>query len=225
MYKYELHSHTSEVSLCSKISASDMVDFYKSMGYSGIFITDHFFNGNTNVQLNQSWTRMVSDFMKGYKNAKMRGDEIGIDVFFAFEYSYHGTDVLVYGFDEQWLLEHSYIMNMRTTEFCDFAREEGGLLIHAHPYREARHIDMIRLFPRKVDGVEIFNACRTDFENDQAKEYAKNYNLLCAGGTDNHIGKRETLGGMEFNEKIKDENDFIQKIKNKEGKIFRLDLE
>lgn len=225
MYKYELHSHTSEVSSCAKISACDMVDFYKSMGFTGIFITDHFFNGNTTVGQNQSWTRMVYNFMEGYKLAKEHGDRIGIDVFFGFEYSYHGTDVLVYGFDEQWLLEHSYIMNMKFNEFLKFAREEGALLIHAHPFRQWKYIDMIRLFPRSVDGVETFNACRTDFENDRAKEYAQNYNLLCTGGTDNHVGRRQTLGGMEFEDKIKDVNDFIQKIKNKEGKIFRMDLE
>lgn len=224
MYRYELHSHTAEVSRCSKITACDIVDFYKSMGFAGVFITDHFFNGNTTVDTNQSWSKMVSDFMVGYKIAKERGDEIGINVFFGFEYSYHGTDVLVYGLDEKWLLQHPFIMQMRTTEFCDYARSEGALLIHAHPYREASYINMIRLFPRNVDGVEIYNACRTDFENDRAKEYADNYNLLYSAGTDNHVGRRKSLGGMEFDVKINNVNEFIQNMRKQSGKIFRIDL-
>lgn len=224
MYKYETHCHTKKVSKCSHIEAADLVEFYKSCGFSGIFITDHFFNGNTTVDRNQPWNKMVEDFCKGYDEALKKGKEIGIDVFFGFEYSYHGTDVLVYGLDKEWLLSHPDVMSLGTTEFCDFARSEGALLIHAHPFREASYIDMIRLFPRKVDGVEIYNACRTDFENARAKEYADNYGLLYSAGTDNHVGLRESLGGMEFDGKILSVPDFVSKMKNGGGKVFRMDL-
>ena len=224
MYKYETHCHTKRVSKCSHIEAADLVEFYKSCGFSGIFITDHFFNGNTTVDRNQPWNKMVEDFCKGYDEALKKGKEIGIDVFFGFEYSYHGTDVLVYGLDKEWLLSHPDVMSLGTTEFCDFARSEGALLIHAHPFREASYIDMIRLFPRNVDGVEIYNACRTDFENARAKEYADNYGLLHSAGTDNHVGLRESLGGMEFDEKILSVPDFVSKMKNGRGKVFRMDL-
>lgn len=224
MYKYETHCHTKKVSKCSHIEAADLVEFYKSCGFSGIFITDHFFNGNTTVDRNQPWNKMVEDFCKGYDKALKKGKEIGIDVFFGFEYSYHGTDVLVYGLDKEWLLSHPDVMSLGTTEFCDFARSEGALLIHAHPFREASYIDMIRLFPRNVDGVEIYNACRTDFENARAKEYADNYGLLYSAGTDNHVGFRESLGGMEFDGKILSIPDFVSKMKNGRGKVFRMDL-
>lgn len=224
MYKYETHCHTKKVSKCSHIEAADLVEFYKSCGFSGIFITDHFFNGNTTVDRNQPWNKMVEDFCKGYDEALKKGKEIGIDVFFGFEYSYHGTDVLVYGLDKEWLLSHPDVMSLGTTEFCDFARSEGALLIHAHPFREASYIDMIRLFPRNVDGVEIYNACRTDFENARAKEYADNYGLLYSAGTDNHVGFRESLGGMEFDRKILSIPDFVSKMKNGRGKVFRMDL-
>ncbi len=224
MYKYETHCHTKKVSKCSHIEAADLVEFYKSCGFSGIFITDHFFNGNTTVDRNQPWNKMVEDFCKGYDEALKKGKEIGIDVFFGFEYSYHGTDVLVYGLDKEWLLSHPDVMSLGTTEFCDFARSEGALLIHAHPFREASYIDMIRLFPRNVDGVEIYNACRTDFENARAKEYADNYGLLYSAGTDNHVGLRESLGGMEFDGKILSVPDFVSKMKNGGGKVFRMDL-
>lgn len=224
MYKYETHCHTKKVSKCSHIEAADLVEFYKSCGFSGIFITDHFFNGNTTVDRNQPWNKMVEDFCKGYDEALKKGKEIGIDVFFGFEYSYHSTDVLVYGLDKEWLLSHPDVMSLGTTEFCDFARSEGALLIHAHPFREASYIDMIRLFPRNVDGVEIYNACRTDFENARAKEYADNYGLLYSAGTDNHVGLRESLGGMEFDGKILSVPDFVSKMKNGGGKVFRMDL-
>ena len=47
--RYETHAHTSETSRCSHISGGELAEFYKSLGYTGLFITDHFFNGNTTV--------------------------------------------------------------------------------------------------------------------------------------------------------------------------------
>ena len=41
-YKYELHCHTSDVSLCAFSTAKEAVEFYKNRGYDGIVITDHY---------------------------------------------------------------------------------------------------------------------------------------------------------------------------------------
>jgi histidinol phosphatase-like PHP family hydrolase len=46
-YKYETHSHTSLVSECSTITPEILARYYKAHGYAGVFITDHFLNGNT----------------------------------------------------------------------------------------------------------------------------------------------------------------------------------
>lgn len=42
MFKYETHLHTKESSRCGSTSAAEYPAYYKSLGYSGIFITDHF---------------------------------------------------------------------------------------------------------------------------------------------------------------------------------------
>ena len=42
MYKYELHCHTGDVSLCAKISPEDLLRRYRDAGYSGLVITNHF---------------------------------------------------------------------------------------------------------------------------------------------------------------------------------------
>lgn len=41
-YKYELHCHTDEVSLCGKVPAGEIAEMYRQAGYSGIVITDHY---------------------------------------------------------------------------------------------------------------------------------------------------------------------------------------
>lgn len=51
-FKYEMHTHTQEVSMCATIPAAELVQFYKDKGFSGVCITDHFLNGNTSVYKN-----------------------------------------------------------------------------------------------------------------------------------------------------------------------------
>ena len=43
MYKYETHLHTSPVSVCARVEVRETLEFYKSLGYDGVFITNHFF--------------------------------------------------------------------------------------------------------------------------------------------------------------------------------------
>ena len=45
IYKYDIHTHTSEVSPCGKVEAEKVVELYKEAGYTGIVITDHYYEG------------------------------------------------------------------------------------------------------------------------------------------------------------------------------------
>ena len=220
MYKYETHVHTSETSACASANGAAQAMFYKSKGYTGIVVTDHFFNGNTSVPHELPWEEKVNRFCLGYEKAKEQGDKIGLDVFFGWEYSYHGADLLTYGLDKQWLLKHPIVMDMDVNSYCDFVREQGGIIVHAHPFREADYIAMIRLFPRKCDACEIINSCRSDFENNMAKYYAESYGLRPFAGSDNHSAAQEKLNGVDFDEIITSEQHFAQLIKEDKYRIF-----
>jgi predicted metal-dependent phosphoesterase TrpH len=217
---YEMHSHTSEVSKCSRITGADLAEFYKNLGFCGLFITDHFINGNTSVSKELSWEDSISLFCKGYENAYEKGLQIGIDVFFGWEYSFRGTDLLTYGLSKNWLLEHPEIIGLGINDYCDLVHESGGFIIHAHPFREAFYIDMIRLLPRKVDAVEVINASMTDFVNGRACEYAKNYGLLKAAGSDNHSGYMEKLYAMSVPERLSCGKDMIKAMQNGKADII-----
>lgn len=196
MYKIEMHCHTSEVSRCSNISASDLIDCYKKLGYDCVVITDHFFNGNSLVPRNLAWSERVELFTTGYDAAVKRGREVGIDVLFAWEWSFHGTDILTYGLDKNWLLKNEGCDLLSINDYCDLVHQSGGYTVHAHPFREADYIDLIRLFPRKVDAVEVLNACRTKFENKQAGKYADEYGLKKTCGSDNHVGYLKNVAAL-----------------------------
>lgn len=219
-FKYETHSHTFVGSKCAKVSPEDLVRFYKSNGYSGIFVTEHFLNGNTTIPADLPWEDRILLYCGGFERAYEEGKKLGMDVFFGWEYSYRGTDFLTYGLDKQWLLEHPDLLSLSVNEYCAFVRAEGGFIVHAHPFREAGYIDMIRLLPRLVDAVEVNNACRTDFENERAEEYAEHYDLLRFAGSDNHWGPMKRCSGIQLSRRLQDEKDMIRAVRNGEIEIF-----
>ena len=224
MFKYETHLHTLPVSKCARVNVKDNLEFYKSLGYDGVFITNHFIDGNGAINKDMPYEWQIETFFSDYDDGVALGREIGIRVFCGAEMSYKGTDFLVYGLGFDWYVKHPEIVDMKKSQLLPFLMENGALVIQAHPYREAKYIDHIRLFPRCVHGVEIDNACRSEFENEMARHYADAYGLLHFAGSDNHVGiKRPRLSGMEFDTPIADELDFVSRIKNGEGKMFSLD--
>lgn len=226
MYKYETHLHTYPVSKCARSTVRENLELYKEFGYDGVFITNHFLDGNINIDYNTPYEEKINFYFSDYEEAKKLEDEIGIKVFCGIELTYKGTDFLIYGLDKEWYLSHPEIMDMKKSDELPFMMENGALVIQAHPYREAAYIDHIRLFPRHVHGVEIINACRSEHENNMAKAYADSYELIEFAGTDNHTaGNRQTFAGMCSVSPIVDENDFVNRVKNGEMKVFSMNTE
>ena len=72
-----------------------------------------------------------------------------------------------------------------------------------------------------VHGIEEVNACRREEENEMARLYRLHYGLLPFAGSDNHIGRKlENLAGMCCETPVRDEQDFIGKVKAGEMEIF-----
>ena len=186
LYRYDTHIHTSEVSKCAKSSGREVAEAYHARGYDGIIITDHFFNGNTTVPRNLPWRERVELFTAGYRAAKKYGDRVGMQVFFAWEDSSVGNDFLTYGLDENWLADHPFIDRLPLVDYLKYVREAGGVVVHAHPFRQDYYIPMIRLLPDLVDAVEVMNGHRKDEENRRARWYADSYGLPWTAGSDNH---------------------------------------
>ena len=216
--------HTLPVSKCARQGVRQNLEFYASLGYDGIFITNHFLDGNINIDKSLPYEEQLEFYFSDYYEALRLSKEIGIKVFLGIEISYRGTDFLIYGLDKEWFLAHPEIMDMKKSDELAFLIENGALVIQAHPYREDRHINHIRLFPRCVHGVEVINASRPDFENAMADAYADAYQLLKISGSDNHAGNNaKRLAGIETASPILDEQDFISRVKSGDIKIFTLE--
>ena len=143
-YKYDTHVHTFPVSRCGRAGVRETLEFYKSKDYDGIFITNHFLDGNLNMDPSEPYEKRIEFYFSDYEEALRIGKEIGLKVFLGVEISYKGTDFLIYGLDKQWYLNHPEIMEMEKSEELPFMMNEGALVIHAHPYREAHYIEIGR---------------------------------------------------------------------------------
>lgn len=219
---YETHLHTSEGSACGRSKGADIARAYKAAGYTGIIITDHFFYGNTAVDRGLPWAEWVEGFCKGYENALCEGSKIGLQVFFGWEAGYRGTEFLIYGLDKAWLLSHPEIRDADIPTQYALVHASGGIVVHAHPFREAPYIPEIRLYPEYVDGVEAVNATHSgtmsknrsmghpEF-NERAVSYADEHNLAKTAGSDQHSTEM-VYGGMVFNRRLDDINDFVHAV-------------
>ena len=223
---YETHLHTAPVSRCATATVEETLCFYKKCGYAGVFITNHFLDGNINIDRSLPYEERIDFYFSDYEAALSLGEKIGIDVFLGVEMTYGGTDFLVYGLDKAWFLAHSEIEGMKRTAILSMLTEAGALVIQAHPFREAAYIDHIRLFPRHVHGVEICNTSRSDFENRLAAQYAENYGLIPLAGSDNHRADKQTVfGGMASRTPLVNEKDFIDRMKGQKMTPFRMTSE
>lgn len=219
-YLYETHMHTCEGSACARNTGKEMAKAAKDAGYTGIIITDHNWYGNSCIDGTLPWTEWIEQFCRGYENAKSWGDQIGLQVFFGYESCYNGTEFLIYGVDKQWLKDHPQIKDASVKEQHSLIREAGGMVIHAHPFREEYYIPQIRLFPEEVDGVEGINASHSsslsrshnhpEFDR-QAIAYANEHGLPMSAGSDVHT-TRLFGGGVAFKRRLSSIEDYCQAI-------------
>lgn len=220
VFLYETHMHTSESSACAHNTGAEMARAYKEAGYTGIIVTDHFFYGNTAVNRRLPWSEWVEQFCLGYEHAREEGEKIGLQVFFGWEAGYHGTEFLIYGLDKEWLLAHPEIKEASVEEQYTLVHEGGGIVSHAHPYREEDYIPEIRLYPEYVDAVEgvnamhssdVSNAHKNPLFNERALAYGREHNLPFTAGSDQHT-TRMIGGGMVFRRRLSDIHDFSRAV-------------
>lgn len=219
-YLYETHLHTSEASACAHVSGADYVRPYLDLGFSGIIVTDHFFNSNTAIDRHKPWSEWVKGFCSGYENAKNEGEKIGLDVFFGWEETFDGDDFLIYGLDKNWLLEHPEMVRWTREEQFREVRRYGGCVVHAHPFRQHAYLSTVRLAPHCIDAVEAANAGNHDALYDaEAFAYARVLGLPAVAGSDIH--RTTTLGedgapfGVVSETQFTSIHDYVSLIRNK----------
>ncbi len=221
-YLYETHTHSSESSACGQSTAVEMAKAHKDAGYTGMILTNHNWGGNTAVDRSLGWIDFVDRFFEPYYLAKEWGDNNDLQVFPAYEAGYDGTEFMIFGIDIEWMKGHPELREATIPEQFDIIHSGGGLVIHAHPFREAFYIKEIRLFPRYIDGVEALNAAHSSpyapshdikaVYNEKALKYARQLGMFITGGSDTHSVDLFG-GGMAFPTKLSDIHDFTNRLR------------
>ena len=185
--RWETHLHTKESSACGRASAAEMARGCEQAGYDGMFVTDHFYYGNTCIDRSLPWEEWARRFCLGYYHAKEEGDRIGLRVCFGWEYSWDGNDFLTYGLSPLWLAAHPEVISVSPYEYLKLIRNAGGCIVHAHPFRQESYVPLIKLLPDLVDAVEVYNGGNAQAAfNDRALWYAGSYGLKQTAGSDAH---------------------------------------
>ena len=224
-YLYETHLHTKDGSSCGISSGREYIRKYLDLGYSGIIITDHFYNGNCAVSRSLEWKEWVYKFCKGYENTKEEGLRRGLDVFFGWEETFGAVDYLIYGLDKEWLLEHPESAKWTRKEQFEKVRRYGGCVVQAHPFRNSTFADSPDPSPEYIDAIEAANAGNYQVDDALAWAYAKKNKITVTAGSDIHysgdIDSFPTFG-VYLKEKMETISDYVEAIRS--NTIMRLNV-
>jgi hypothetical protein len=186
------------------------------MGYSGIIVTDHFFNGNTAINRSLPWRQWVEGYCRAYEETRREGEKTGLDVFFGWEETFCGDDYLVYGLGKEWLLEHPEVISWTVPRQYEEVHKHGGCVVQAHPFRARDYIPRIYLSPRWVDAVEAANGGNDPSFDALAMRYARSLGLPVTAGSDIHdTGQLETgpVYGVYLEKRMETIQDYVRAIR------------
>ena len=213
-YKYELHCHTAETSECAAALSKDTVEFYKSIGYSGLVITDHysFLTFGTDSAFKRQID--VDKYLRGYHNAlEAAGDDFTVLLGMEIRYFATTNDYLVYGIDEDFIRKNGNMLFKGPRRFYELVKESGAIIVQAHPFRPYIH----RANPKYIDGCEIFNGKDKDKDfNQKAQAWAKkeNFKIVTAGADYHRESQRGNASGIITEEKINNNDDLVRILKS-----------
>lgn len=225
-YRYETHCHTDWCSACAHNSPQEMAEAYYNAGYAGMVVTDHFLSGNTAVDKSLPWEEKMKRYYEAYEAARAWGQkqEREFHVLFGLEHVYaSGKEVLTYGIDLDFLLEHVNLHLYPLEKYAEFVHQAGGFLSHAHPFRHAPYIDQsIKPQYRYLDGAEIFNFYTAGEDNKEAARFAEKHGLLPTSGGDEHIITGASIGkaGIALREPIDTGKELVQVLKSGEYRLI-----
>lgn len=203
-----------ETSECAAALAKDTVEFYKSIGYSGLVITDHysFLTFGTDSAFKRQID--VDKYLKGYHCAlEAAGDDFTVLLGMEIRYFATTNDYLVYGIDEDFLRKNGNMLFKGPRRFYKLVKESGAIIVQAHPFRPYIH----RANPKYIDGCEIFNGKDKDKDlNQKAQAWAKKEKFqIVTGGADYHReSQRGNVSGIITEEKINTNDDLVRILRN-----------
>lgn len=209
-YKTELHLHTSPASGCSEIPPELAVRLYADLGYHSIVVCNHFFDG---MRFREDKQQCIDAYLADYDLAVEAGKKYGVNVILGCEirFTENINDYLLFGIDRDFLDFAYGSLDMGIEEFSKQFRDDGRLLIQAHPFRNG----MTEVAPEYLDGIETFNMHPNHNSRVAlASRYAKKHNLISTTGTDFHHPGHEGMAALLTQIEIKTSHDIVDVLRS-----------
>lgn len=217
MYKYEMHIHNSGCSACGKNTVQEMIDAAREKGYAGIVFTNHFYHGNTGVDRALPWADFVGEYKKSYEEALKYAAQFDFDILFGIEEGLGGgKEALIYGLSPEIIAATPEFAQMDLSAMAKFVRENGGIIVCAHPYRNRPYISNPDMDPDPAffDGVEVYNEHNSEDENNRAMAFAERYGLIKISGGDIHLSEHIGASGVAFKNRIRNNEQLVTALKS-----------
>lgn len=210
-YLFDTHIHTKEASSCSREWAADIVKRYKELGYDGLIITDHF-SASQFKRHGSTYEEQVQRYLSGYRAAKeFENENFHIILGMELRFLENDNDYLVYGFDEDFVINNDLTQYNDPEEFRPVVEENNLIIFQAHPFR----IGMTVVDPELLDGVEVYNGHGDhNSRNSIAFKWAELHSLRKLSGSDFHGNTSLEPGGVYFEEYLADSKQVAKALKD-----------
>lgn len=203
-FLYDPHTHTAESSACADLPAVQSAEYYAQRGFAGFIVTDHIHPEYVaRIDTQHNWDAVIDHYLTGYRIAKRRGEELGLDVLLGVELRFeeNENDYLLYGVDEAWLRANPYPCSQTAQEFYAKHKDEI-LIIQAHPYRDGN----MTVFEQAFHGAEVINGHpHHENRNHLAMELCRRHpEYLRLAGSDTHEPGDVGRAGVILPQRAKD---------------------
>lgn len=202
MMKFDMHVHTKEGSMDSKVSVAEYAEMFMEKGFDGFMIADH-----NSWRGCLTWDEICDD--PKYENfTVIRGLEYDT------KDAGHILVILPDGIYPKLL----HIRGMKLARLILLVHALGGVLGPAHPYGIATSSMMgfKKMNPRllkHMDFIEVFNTCELPGSNRLAAAMAQRYQLPGTAGSDAHVPDYIGMACTEIHGNILCNDDMIHAIK------------
>ncbi len=220
-YKIETHLHTPVNSPCGKIPPEIIVERYHEAGYAALVVTDHYsLDAFTRTGLDPDGAGdRVHAFLEGYRQVKKFADRVGMKTYYGAELRFleNNNDYLLYGFSHELLADPGKVWSMGLAAFLPLVREDGAVLIQAHPFRKG----CVAVAPDLVDGYEAVN--RHDKHanrNALAMALARRYDVIRTSGGDFHDPTDRCIAGIESTWLPRDSREMAVLLRSRDFKLL-----
>ena len=202
----------------------DHIDALIEKGYSGMVVTNHFYNGNNDIDKTLPWADFVDAYWQDYLYGLEYARTLDFDLLFGLEeHVGNGLEILLYGITADQIAAHPELATCDAKTYVEVIHSLGGLVYQAHPYRIRPYIktpgplDCLSM----LDGIEVYNAGNKPEQNESASQLAEAMNLACVAGSDGHGVAAAGRSGIAVTERIKTNDDLIRVLKSRDYTILR----